>query len=97
MSDLTDAPSHLSDTAQTAWLEMVMPDRETAASLIALEAMAVQVARARDAQRRIDEEGLVIAGSKGEPVPHPALAIERAAQGEVRKIAAERQKMFRRG
>lgn len=73
-----------------------MPGRETPATLLALEAMAVQVARARDAQARIDAEGLVVAGSKGEPVPHPALAIERAAQAEIRRIAAERQKLFRR-
>jgi hypothetical protein len=38
----------------------------------------------RDAQSRIDREGLVVADVKGNPVPHPALAIEKAAQIEVR-------------
>jgi hypothetical protein len=33
----------------------------------------------RDAQRRIDAEGLVVADEKGRPVPHPAIALEAAA------------------
>ena len=49
-----------------------------------LEAYCVQVSRMRDAQSRIDREGLVVADVKGNPVPHPALAIEKAAQIEVR-------------
>lgn len=49
------------------------------------EAYAGQVCRLRDAQRRLSVEGLVIADPKGNPVPHPALAIERAAQVELRQ------------
>jgi hypothetical protein len=41
----------------------------------------------RDAQTRIDREGLVVADAKGNPIPHPALAIEKAAQVEVRAWA----------
>ncbi len=51
----------------------------------ALEAYCGQVVRLRDAQRRIAVEGLVVADSKGQPIPHPALAIERVAQDEIRK------------
>ena len=57
------------------------PDRIAHAEL---EAYAVQVSRMRDAQKRIDSEGLVVADEKGRPIPHPALAIEKCAQAEVR-------------
>lgn len=50
-----------------------------------LEAYAGQVVRLRDAQRRLAVEGSVVEDSKGFPIPHPALAIERAAQEELRK------------
>ena len=49
-----------------------------------LEAYCVQVTRMRDAQRRIDAEGLVVADEKGRPIPHPALELERRAPAEVR-------------
>lgn len=82
-----EAPAHLSDAARSAWAEIV-EGGETASELASLEAVCVQIARARDAQARIDAEGLVVAGAKGEPVPHPAIAIERAAQTEVHRWAA---------
>ena len=50
-----------------------------------LEAYAGQVVRLRDAQRRLAAEGSVIADPKGNPIPHPALQIERMAQDEIRK------------
>lgn len=48
-----------------------------------------KVARLRDAQQRLQREGLVIADPKGNPVPHPAIAIERAAQAEIRSWGAQ--------
>lgn len=92
MSDSTDPPSHLSAAAKAAWAEQFLVGQETAASLALLESMSVQIARARDAQARIDGEGIVIADPKGNPVPHPAIAIERAAQVEIVKLAAARPK-----
>lgn len=50
-----------------------------------LEAFCGQIARLREAQRRLAEEGLVTADPKGNPIPHPAVQIERVAQGEIRK------------
>lgn len=50
-----------------------------------LEAFCGQVARLRDAQARLAAEGSIIADPKGVPIPHPAIAIERAAQDEIRK------------
>lgn len=52
-----------------------------------LEAYASQVARLRDARRRIEAEGMIVADPKGYPIPHPAIAIERGAQAEVRQWA----------
>ena len=43
------------------------------------------MARLRDAQARLAAEGSIIADPKGVPIPHPAIAIERAAQDEIRK------------
>ena len=79
------APEHLSPEARSVWDSVVAgkpgcegPD---------LEAYCVQVSRMRDAQTRIDREGLVVADAKGNPIPYPALAIEKAAQVEVRAWA----------
>ena len=85
------APAHLSAAAQDAWVELVGgldAGSVTGATAGSIEAYAVQVARMRDAQRRIDAEGLVVADAKGQPMPHPAIVIERAAQAEVRAWAA---------
>lgn len=49
-----------------------------------LEAYCGQVSRLRDAQARIAKEGLIVADGKGQPVPHPALAVEKSAQAEIR-------------
>lgn len=83
------APEHLSEAARVVWCEVaalfkVAGDDVARVSGAGLEAYCVQVARMRDAQRRVDREGLVVADEKGRPVPHPALAIEKAAQVEVR-------------
>ena len=49
-----------------------------------LEALCGQVHRMREAERRITDEGMVVQDSKGNPMPHPALAIEKQAQAEIR-------------
>lgn len=54
-----------------------------------LEAYASQVARLRDSRRRIEAEGMIVADPKGYPIPHPAIAIERAAQAEVRQWSSK--------
>ena len=82
---MIEPPAHLGDGAARVWREVVAahhaPDRVVGPDL---EAYCTQVARMRDAQGRIDAEGLVVRDVKGNPVPHPALAIEKAAQAEVR-------------
>lgn len=81
------SPKHLSDAAAQAWREIVADLDITADGIEApgLESYAVAVGRMRDAQSRIDAEGIVVADDKGRPVPHPALAIERAAAAEVKR------------
>lgn len=79
------APEHLSPEARSVWDSVVA--RKPGCEGPDLEAYCVQVSRMRDAQTRIDREGLVVADAKGNPIPHPALAIEKAAQVEVRAWA----------
>ncbi len=81
------APKHLSEAAQVAWAEITEAmSAQTADGLerAGLEAYCTAVARLRDAQGRIDREGVIISDAKSNPVPHPALAVERAAAAEIR-------------
>ncbi len=76
-----ECPAHLSEPVAAVWRELA------AGSPIlgpAFEAYCGQVATLREAQKRVDEEGIVIADPKGNPIPHPALAVARAAQVEIR-------------
>jgi phage terminase small subunit len=78
-------PDHLPSDVAAVWSELVAvhadPSRVEGPEF---EAFCGQVARLRDAQGRISAEGLVVADEKGRPVPHPALAIEKQAQAEIR-------------
>lgn len=70
------------------WDEVLAAAGEARANAMkgpALEAYCGQIARLREAQKRLNAEGLVIADPKGNPIPHPAIAIERTAQDEIRK------------
>jgi len=82
-----NAPETLPPDIAAVWVEVVKAYGAGAERIVGphLEAYCGQVARLRDAQRRIAVEGLVVADSKGQPMPHPALAIERTAQDEIRK------------
>ena len=44
-----------------------------------LEAIAIQVYTAREARKRIDEEGSVVRDSRGSVIAHPAIKIEASA------------------
>lgn len=83
------APAHLSAAAVKVWDELVADLGELPVNRPAFEAYCVQVARLRDAQGRVDREGLVVADEKGRPVPHPAIVIEKAAQAEIRAWAPQ--------
>lgn len=74
------APAHLSESAAKVWMELREQLGGLPVNAAAFGAYCVQVARLRDAQERIDREGLIVADEKGRPVPHPAVAIEKQAQ-----------------
>jgi phage terminase small subunit len=86
----TGRPAHLPDDVAPVWDEVVLAYGEDAERIYGpdLEAYCGQIARLRDAQRRLADEGIVVADPKGHPIPHPALAIERTAQDEIRKWGA---------
>lgn len=50
------------------------------------EAVAGQIHRQRQARTRIDREGEIVADPKGNPIPHPALAIETGAQKQIAEL-----------
>jgi len=77
----TEIPSHLPADVAQVWSEFASKAMRLGPDF---EAWCGQVARLRDAQRRIGSEGLIVADAKGNPMPHPAIAIERQAQAELR-------------
>lgn len=85
MSELRET---LSERARAVW-DRVVEDRgvpATATGADGLAAYATAVARLEDARERIDRDGLIVADAKGQPVPHPALALERALQADLQKL-----------
>ena len=75
------APEGMPEAERKIWQQLVNAGSPEGPEL---EAFVGQVARLREAQRRIAAEGLITADPKGYPIPHPAIAIERAAQVEIR-------------
>lgn len=79
------APERLQGKALDAWNEIVATnDIAGTVDRQALEAFCILVARLREAQERIDEEGMVVRGSNGRVVPHPALEVERKLAEQIR-------------
>lgn len=78
-------PAHMTDKIMLSlWGELETQVRPSIQSS-GLEALCAQVYIVRDAQKRISEEGLVIADARGNPAPHPAIAIQKAASAEIRQ------------
>jgi phage terminase small subunit len=80
------APDHLPSSHRPIWEQVVARFGAGSRAIEgpALEAYVGQVALLREAQGRVDREGLVVSDPKGNPVPHPAIAVARAAQAEIR-------------
>ena len=81
-----NAPDHLAKDVAAIWVEIMtkQPDNRRLAGP-EFEAYCGAVARLRDAQRRIADEGAIVPDGKQNPVPHPALAIERQCMEQLRK------------
>lgn len=78
-----EKPSTLPDHLSAIWDETA-PRVVRRIGPMGLEALCGQIFRMRDAQERVTKDGAIVADAKGNPCPHPALAIEKAAQAEVR-------------
>jgi P27 family predicted phage terminase small subunit len=76
-------PDHLPEHIKDLWVE-TQGQVYGSIGAIGLEALCAQVHRMREARQRIDSEGMVVQDTKGAPVPHPAIAIEKQAGAEVR-------------
>jgi phage terminase small subunit len=79
-------PPHLSELAAEIWNELQAGGTMPAPGF---DAYCNQMAVERQASRKIAIEGLIVADAKGNPVPHPALDIQRKAQAEVRLWAGK--------
>lgn len=82
-------PRHLPVDVAAIWVELTTGYGDGVERIHGpdFDAYCGQVSRLRDAQRRIHEEQIIVPDSKNQPVEHPALRIERAAQDEIRKWA----------
>lgn len=76
------------DSVEKQLRDALKAERRTlpASADLLVEAYVSQVKRMRDAASRVDEEGLVVAGPKDQPVPHPAITIEKQAAAEVARL-----------
>jgi len=83
-----DGPSYLADDVAAVWCEIMAKVHHTEIENMAtpeFDAYCGAIARLRDAQRRISDEGAIIPDGKQNPIPHPALAIERASMDQLRR------------
>src|SRR5438309_6012563 len=87
------APAELGPAGRELWNELYV--RLTTVGALdqvdraGLTAACLQWDRAAEAARALEEEGHYSKGSMGQVIPHPAIAIERAAHDRVLKFLAE--------
>ncbi|MGQ3382966.1 terminase small subunit [Glutamicibacter sp. TV12E] len=78
-------PERLPDNVKAVWDEIVASnDVAGTVDRQALEAFCYLVARMRQAQERIEEEGMVVRDARGKVQPHPALEVERKLAEQIR-------------
>lgn len=78
-------PAGLTADERRAWRDLAALVGDSPRARVGLEAACAQLARMRDARRRIEAEGEIVLDARDRPVPHPALVVERQAQAEVRR------------
>lgn len=78
-------PEGMTDAVAKVWCE-ITGAHPSPSTIIGpdLEAYCALIATLREARDRIEREGMVVESKRGEPVPHPALAVERATVRELR-------------
>lgn len=77
-------PAHLESDLSEIWDESAK-DFRLGIGATGLEAVCRLIQRARLASKRLTDEGIVVEDAKGNPIPHPALAIEKQVQSELRQ------------
>lgn len=82
---MSEAPAHLPDQTRAIWDELTEAGYRPGPGF---DAYCGQIAVERDCAARVMREGVVVADAKGQPVPHPALEVQRKAQVEVRQWGA---------
>ncbi|PFG19861.1 hypothetical protein [Serinibacter salmoneus] len=83
-----EPPELLDKDAAAVWREVVAAHPQPARIVGPdLEVFCGQVALARNCRDRVAQEGEIVEGAKREPIPHPAIALGKAAQEYVAKHA----------
>lgn len=80
-----EAPDHLSPVAAEVWKQIIR-DHDTPGLIVGpeLDAYCECVALERDASRRVVMEGTIVADERGRPIAHPAIAVARQAQQDLK-------------
>lgn len=76
-------PADLSPDLVALWDEYE-PQLHPRIGAAGMEALCSAVLRLRRARARVDAEGEIVADTKGNPGPHPALLVEKMANVEIR-------------
>lgn len=85
MSDQFAPPDHLSETAAQVWRSVIRDcSNPTFVAADELAAYCNAVVLERDCARRVAEEGTIVADERGRPIAHPAIAVGRQAQQDIK-------------
>ena len=80
-----EPPEHLSPVAADVWRDLVRnSDTPDLIVGVEMEAYCECVALERDATRRVVTEGTIVSDERGRPIPHPAIAVARQAQQDLK-------------
>lgn len=77
-ADTREAPAGFDDVHREAFVELANQCKPTTPGPI-LEEIATNVVLSRSCQQRISKEGSMVADSRGNPIVHPAVAMQAAA------------------
>lgn len=88
MADRFGPPDHLNDGAADVWRSIV-GESDNPALIVGdeLAAFCNAVWLERDCARRVAEEGTIVADERGRPIAHPAIAVGRQAQQDIKNWA----------
>jgi len=85
VADQFAPPEHLSEAAAEVW-RGVIRDASNPSFIVAdeLAAFCNAVVLERDCARRVAAEGTIVADERGRPIAHPAIAVGRQAQQDIK-------------